>query len=71
MFRWIERERDTERDRQSCQPVDHAEAVRLRTLAESTADANAYEIAAAEFEAIGMSHAAQRCRDRASYYATA
>ena len=43
-------------------------AVQLRTIAEQGNDPCAYEIAAAEFDAIGMCVAAGRCRDRAALY---
>ncbi len=40
----------------------------LRIEAEQTARPELYEKAAAEFEQIGMTEAARRCRDRAVHY---
>lgn len=48
--------------------TDYNTAVHLRTRAEQTADPEAYEIAAAEFDALGMPAAAAACRDRARHY---
>jgi hypothetical protein len=42
----------------------------LRDLAEKTDDPELYELAAAEFSAIGMEAAARRCLDRAEIYRT-
>ena len=68
MFGRIQLERDTERSSQSRQPVEYASAVWLRAQAEAAANPRDYERAAAELEALGMSHAAERCRERASHY---
>jgi hypothetical protein len=40
----------------------------LRDLAETTNDPDLYELAAAEFEHLGMLVAAARCRERAQHY---
>jgi len=49
-------------------PLTLNEAFNLRTLAETSDDSNAYEMAAAAFNALGMFESAARCRDRADYY---
>lgn len=48
--------------------MDYREIVKLRSRAEASADPVLYEQAAAEFAALGMLAAAQRCRERAGYY---
>lgn len=40
----------------------------LRTEAEQGSNPEAYEQAAAEYEAVNMQAAAQRCRERAKHY---
>ena len=48
--------------------MEYAEIVKLRSQAEAGADPDLYEMAAAEFEALGMLTAAERCRERARHY---
>ena len=48
--------------------MTYEEAYKLRFAAESTNDPDAYEKAAAAFEALNMMSAAERCRDRAKFY---
>ena len=43
-------------------------ATRIRAMAEKYNDPELYELAAAEFRALGAVHAADRCQERADYY---
>jgi len=70
MFRRVELERDTVRT----QPVSEGDghtARQARTYAETSDEYLAYEMAAAEFAALGMAHAAEACRQRAAHYRSA
>lgn len=48
--------------------MDYQTAVTLRIRAETATDPDAYERAAAEFDALDMPASAAACRDRARHY---
>ncbi len=50
------------------QILDYSQACQNRTIAETQDDPMLFERAAADFEALKMPAAAQRCRDRAMHY---